>query len=89
MYKHFNLRVYIYTHIHIYMYSLKMLSMKFIQISYFISLVTFIGVVLSHSQSYLTPCDLMGYSPPGSSVHGISQARKLEWVANSSSKGFF
>ena len=23
----------------------------------------------------------MDYSPPGSSVHGISQARILEWVA--------
>jgi len=23
----------------------------------------------------------MGYSPPGSSVHGILQARILEWVA--------
>ena len=31
----------------------------------------------------------MGYSPPGSSVHGISHSRKLEWVASSSSKGFF
>ena len=29
------------------------------------------------SQSYLTPCDPMGYSPPGSSVHGILQARIL------------
>ena len=28
----------------------------------------------------------MDYSPPGSSVHGISQARILEWVAISSSK---
>ena len=26
-------------------------------------------------------CDPMGYSPPGSSVHGIFQARILEWVA--------
>ena len=25
----------------------------------------------------------MDFSPPGSSVHGISQARKLEWVASS------
>ena len=32
-------------------------------------------------------CDLMNYSPPGSSVHGISQARILEWVAISFSKG--
>ena len=26
----------------------------------------------------------MGYSPPGSSVHGIAQARILEWPATSS-----
>ena len=30
----------------------------------------------------------MDYSPPGSSVHGISQARILEWVAISFSRGF-
>ena len=33
-----------------------------------------------------TLCDLMDYSPPGSSVHGILQARILEWVAMSSSR---
>ena len=33
------------------------------------------------AQSYLTLCDPMDCSPPGSSVHGISQARILEWVA--------
>ena len=32
-------------------------------------------------------CDPMDCSPPGSSVHGILQARILEWVAMSSSKG--
>ena len=32
-------------------------------------------------QSCLTSCDLMDSSPPGSSVHGIFQARILEWVA--------
>ena len=32
-------------------------------------------------QSCLTLCDPVGYSPPGSSVHGILQARLLEWVA--------
>ena len=32
-------------------------------------------------------CNLMYYSPPDSSVHGISQARILEWVALSSSRG--
>ena len=26
-------------------------------------------------------CDPLDYSPPGSSVYGISQARILEWVA--------
>ena len=29
-------------------------------------------------QSCLTLCGLLGYSPPGSSVHGILQARILE-----------
>ena len=29
----------------------------------------------------VTLCDPVDCSPPGSSVHGISQARTLEWVA--------
>ena len=33
------------------------------------------------AQSCLTLCDPMDYSLPGSSVHGIFQARILEWVA--------
>ena len=32
-------------------------------------------------------CDLVVYSPPGSSIHGIFQARILECVAISSSRG--
>ena len=32
-------------------------------------------------QSCLTLCDPIDSSPPGSSVHGIFQARVLEWVA--------
>ena len=32
-----------------------------------------------------TLCDPIDGSPPGSSVHGILQARTLEWVAISSS----
>ena len=32
-------------------------------------------------------CDAVDYSPPGSSVHEISQARILEWVAISFSRG--
>ena len=34
-----------------------------------------------------TLCNPMFCSPPGSSVHGVSQARILEWVAISFSKG--
>ena len=37
-------------------------------------------------QLYLTLCDLMDCSLPGSSVHGIFQAR-LEWIAISFSRG--
>ena len=39
------------------------------------------------AQSCLTLCDPMDCSPPGSSVHGISQTRILEWVAIFSSRG--
>ena len=38
-------------------------------------------------QSCPTLCDPLDCSPPGSSVHGISQSRILEWVATLSSKG--
>ena len=38
-------------------------------------------------QSCLTLCDTMNCSPPGSPVHGILQARMLEWVAMPSSRG--
>ena len=38
---------------------------------------------LSHAQL----CDPMDHSPPGSSVHGILQARRLEWVAIPFSRG--
>ena len=38
-------------------------------------------------QSCLILCDLMDCSPPGFSVHGILQARILEWVAVLSSRG--
>ena len=34
------------------------------------------------TQSYLILCDLMDYSPPGSSVHGHFQARVPEWVSS-------
>ena len=41
----------------------------------------------SVGNSCLTLCDPMDYSPPGASVHRIFQARILEWVATSSSRG--
>ena len=41
------------------------------------------------AQLYLTLCDPMKCGRPGSSVHGISQARILEWVAISYFRGTF
>ena len=43
--------------------------------------------VCIHVQSYSTLCDPMDYSLPSSSVHGIFQARLLEWVATHSFRG--
>ena len=37
----------------------------------------------------LTLCDPLDYSPPGSSVLGIFQARILEWAADSLLKKMF
>ena len=45
--------------------------------------------VCSVNQSCLTLCNPMDCSPPGFSVHGIFQARILEQVAISSSRGIF
>ena len=39
------------------------------------------------AQSCPTLCDPVVCSPPGSSIHGILQARRLEWVAISFSTG--
>ena len=39
------------------------------------------------AQTCPTLCNPMDCSTPGSSVHGIPQARILEWVAISSSRG--
>ena len=38
------------------------------------------------AQSCPTLCDSMDYNPPGSSVHGIFQARILPWIAVSYSR---
>ena len=42
--------------------------------------------VYSVAQLCPTLCDPMDCSPPGSSVHGIFQARILEWIAISYTK---
>ena len=39
-------------------------------------------------QSFLTLCDSMDYSPPGSSVRGLLQAKTLDWGTMPSSMGF-
>ena len=41
----------------------------------------FLFVCVWVAQLYLTLCDPMDYSPPGSYVHGILQVRISEWVA--------
>ena len=47
----------------------------------------FCAMPCSATQSCPTLCSHVDYSLPGSSVHGVSQARILEWVAVSSSEG--
>jgi len=39
-------------------------------------------------QLCLTLCDLIDGSPPGSSLHGVSQAKVLKWVTMASSRAF-
>ena len=46
-----------------------------------------LGCCVYVDQLCLTLCDLVDCSPPGSSVHGVLQARTLEWVAMSFSRG--
>ena len=46
-----------------------------------------VKIKVLEAQSCPTFLDPMDCSPPGSSVHGILQARILEWVAISFSRG--
>ena len=55
----------------------------------FCSLILQLKVKVKITQVCPILCDPMNYSPPGSSVHGILQARRLEWVAMPSSRGIF
>ena len=54
---------------------------------YFSRNLGFLCLVVLVAQSCLTLCNLMDYSPPGSFVHEIFQARILECVAISFSRG--
>ena len=45
------------------------------------------AVCVKSLQSCPTLCDPMDYGPLGSSVHGLLQAKILEWVAMPSSRG--
>ena len=49
--------------------------------SYSLCVCVCVCVCVLAAHSCLTLCDPMDCSPPGSSVHGILQARRLEWVA--------
>ena len=53
----------------------------------FLALITEILMCAKLFQSCLTLCDPVDCGLPGSSVHVISQARILKWVATSSSRG--
>jgi len=57
--------------------------------SWFLLVISFIYVCM-HAKSFqscLTLCDPTDYSLPGFCVHGVLQARILEWVAIPSSRG--
>ena len=45
--------------------------------------------IFRYAQSYLTLCDPIDCSPPGSIVHGILQARMLVWVGHAFLQGIF
>ena len=49
--------------------------------------VTILCLCAKSLPSCLTLCDSMDHNPPGFSAHGILQARILEWMAISSSRG--
>ena len=63
------------------------LFMEFSRQEYWIQIITlYTSNVCSVAKSCPSLCDTMDCSPPGFSVHGILQARILEWVAISFSR---
>ena len=61
----------------------------FLFLPFFFKKSKLIYMLCSVTQLCPTLYDHMDYSPRGSSIHGISQARILEWVAISSSRDFY
>ena len=57
------------------------ISVMYMHTLFFQNSITYEKVKVLVAQLYLTLCDRMAHSPPGSSVHGIVQARILECVA--------
>ena len=45
--------------------------------------------IFRYTQSCLTLCDTVDCSPPGCIIHGILQARMLEWVGHTLLQGIF
>ena len=72
-----------------FLYPWQGLSPEFMPFMYFKRPFVFllVTVCVLVTQSCLTLCDPMDSSPPGFSVHGILQARLLEWVTISFSRG--
>ena len=57
--------------------------------SHSLYLFTILGFIFFSHSVMSDSCDPMDCSPPGSPVHGISQARTLEWVAIFLLQGIF
>ena len=78
MLNHFSMSLFIYWHACLFI----------IPILLRLLIVMIISISMLVTQFCLTLCNPMDYSPPGSSVHGIFQARILKWVAIPFSRGF-
>ena len=75
------------THTHTMDYYSSIKRNKIVPISWFLPLWSSLSSQVSLTWTCLTLCDPIDYSPSGFSVHRISQARILEWVAISFSRG--
>ena len=64
-------------------------SIRKLENIFYMCVCIYVHVYVLVTQSCLTICDTMGCSLPGSSLHGILQVRRLEWVAILFSRGSF